>query len=385
MGQWLSERLGQQFITDDRPGAASNVGAALAAKAEPDGYTLLVAVSTSTINATLYSNLSFNFTRDLVPVASIGATPFIVVVNPQFPAKTIPDLIAYAKAHPGVVNMATSGVGTGPHVAGELFQMMTGVKFVHVPYRGNYMPDLLSGQVPMSFAPLATVVEYVRDGRMRALGVTPATRTPALPDVPAIAEFLPGYEASGWYGLVAPKGTPADIVDKLHDAVAVGLADATVKSRLLTLGVAPRPMSTARFGSFIAAETAKWGKVGARPASSRTEPQAGGSSQRLSKRHCINRRGTTNQLAKIRHVLVPCASKRPLASVRRPSAVPIRRPQFNTIPSAMIRPVSGVMGRMSEILNSTVVCARPLSRVDCTASPMQLSSNVAVRPPCTVP
>jgi tripartite-type tricarboxylate transporter receptor subunit TctC len=261
IGQSLSERLGQQFVTDNRPGAASNIGTATAAKAEPDGYTLLVAVSTSTINATLYTNLSFNFVRDLVPVACIGLTPFIVVVNPQFPAKSIPELIAYAKANPGVVNMATSGVGTGPHVAAELFEMMTGTKFVHVPYRGNYMPDLLSGQVPMSFAPMGTVVEFVRDGRLRALGVTPAVRSAALPDVPAIAEFLPGYDAAGWYGLVAPKGTPDDVIDKLHDAVSAGVADATVRSRLLTLGVEPKAMSTAEFGKFIADETAKWARV----------------------------------------------------------------------------------------------------------------------------
>jgi tripartite-type tricarboxylate transporter receptor subunit TctC len=261
IGQWLSERLGQQFITDNRPGAASNIGTGIVAKAEPDGYTLLVAVSTSTINATLYTNLNFNFVRDLVPIAGIGLTPFIVVVNPQFPAKSIPELIAYAKANPGVVNMATSGVGTGPHVAAELFQMMTGVKFVHVPYRGNYMPDLLSGQVPMSFAPMGTVIEFVRDGRLRALGVTPAVRSAALPDVPAIAEFLPGYEAAGWYGIVAPKGTPDDVIGKLHAAITAGVGDATIRSRLTTLGVEPRAMSTAEFGKFIADETAKWAKV----------------------------------------------------------------------------------------------------------------------------
>jgi tripartite-type tricarboxylate transporter receptor subunit TctC len=261
IGQWLSERLGQQFITDNRPGAASNIGTGIAAKADPDGYTLLVAVSTNTINATLYSNLAFNFVRDLVPVASIGATPFIIVVNPQFPAKTMPELIAYAKAHPGAVNMATSGVGTGPHVAAELFQMMTGVKFTHVPYRTNYMPDLLGGQVPMSFAPMGTVIEFVRDGRMRALGVTPAVRSAALPDVPAIAELLPGYEAAGWYGIVAPKGTPDEIIGKLHAAVTAGVEDATIRSRLATLGVEPKPMSTAEFGKFIADETAKWGRV----------------------------------------------------------------------------------------------------------------------------
>jgi tripartite-type tricarboxylate transporter receptor subunit TctC len=261
IGQWLSERLGQQFITDNRPGAASNIGTGIAAKAEPDGYTLLVAVSTSTINATLYTNLNFNFVRDLVPIAGIGLTPFIVVVNPQFPSKSIPELIAHAKANPGTVNMATSGVGTGPHVAAELFQQITGVKFVHVPYRANYMPDLLSGQVPMSFAPMGTVIEFVRDGRLRALGVTPAVRSAALPDVPAIAEFLPGYDAAGWYGLVAPKGTPDEIIGKLQDAVTAGVTDATIKSRLLALGVEPKAMSTAEFGKFIADETAKWGKV----------------------------------------------------------------------------------------------------------------------------
>jgi tripartite-type tricarboxylate transporter receptor subunit TctC len=261
IGKWLSDRLGQQFITDNRPGAASNIGTEMVVRAAPDGYTMLVAVSTSAINSTLYTNLNFNFVRDLMPVASIGLTPFIVVVNPQFPAKTIPELIAYAKANPGVVNMATSGVGTGPHVAAELFQTMAGVKFTHVPYRGNYMSDLLSGQVPMSFAPMGTVIEFVRDGRIRALGVTPATRSAALPDVPAITEFLPGYDAAGWYGIVVPKGTPADIIAKLQDAVTAGVADTTIKSRLLALGVEPKQLSTPEFGKFIADETAKWGRV----------------------------------------------------------------------------------------------------------------------------
>jgi tripartite-type tricarboxylate transporter receptor subunit TctC len=261
IGQWLAERLGQQFVTDNRPGAASNIGTEIAARAAPDGYTLLIAVSTSTINVTLYTNLSFNFVRDMVPVASIGATPFIIVVNPQFPAKSVPELIAYAKANPGTINMATSGVGTGPHVAAELFQMMTGVKFVHVPYRGNYMPDLLSGQVPLSFAPMATVSEFVRDGRIRALAVTPATRSAAFPDVPTIAEFVPGFDAAGWYGICAPKGTPAEIIDKLHAATTAAVADPAVKSRLLTLGVEPRPMTLAEFAKFIADETEKWGKV----------------------------------------------------------------------------------------------------------------------------
>ena len=261
MGQWLSERLGQQFVIDNRPGAANNIGTEIVAKVPPDGYTLLMAVSGNTINAMLYTNLNFSFVRDIVPIASIGHTPFVIVVNPAFPAKTIPDLIAYAKANPGKINMATAGVGTGPHVSGELFQMMTGVRFVHVPYRGNYLPDLLGGQVPLTFSPTAQIIEYVKDGRLRALGVTTAMRSAALPDVPAIGEFVPGCVASGWYGICAPTGTPAGIIAKLNAEISAGIADADLKARLLALGVEPMPMTPAEFGKFIAEETEKWAKV----------------------------------------------------------------------------------------------------------------------------
>jgi tripartite-type tricarboxylate transporter receptor subunit TctC len=261
VGQRLSERLGQQFIVDNRPGAASNIGTEVVAKAAPDGYTLLVAVSTNAINATLYQNLSFSFTRDLVPVAGIGGTPFVVTANPEFPPKTVPELIAHAKANPGKINMASSGVGTGPHVAFELFKMMTGVDIVHVPYRANYMPDLLAGQVSLTFSPMATVIPFVRDGRLRAIAVTPAARSDALPDVPALAEFLPGYAASGWYGICAPKGTPAEVIAKLSAEITATVAEPALRARLVDLGIEPRPMATAEFGQFIADETEKWAKV----------------------------------------------------------------------------------------------------------------------------
>jgi len=261
LGERLSQRLGQQFVIDDRPGAATNIGTEIVAKAPPDGYTLLIAVSTNAINATLYTNLNFNFIRDLMPVAGIGRTPFVIVVNPAFPAKTIPELIAYAKANPGKIDMASGGVGSGPHVSGELFQMMTGIEFVHVPYRGSYMSDLLGGQVPLTFSPTGQILEYLRDGRLRALGVTTATRSDVLPDVPTIGEFVPGYEASGWYGICAPAGTPAAIIDRLSIAITASVADPDLKARLLTLGVEPRSLTPAEFGKFIADETEKWAKV----------------------------------------------------------------------------------------------------------------------------
>jgi tripartite-type tricarboxylate transporter receptor subunit TctC len=261
MGQWLSDHLGQQFIVDNRPGAASNIGTEMVAKAAPDGYTLLVTVSTNTINATFYQNVNFDFRKDIVPVGFIGATPFVLVVTPSFPAKTVPEFIAYAKANPDKINMASQGVGTSPHVVGELLMMMAGIKFIHVPYRGNVVPDLMSGQVQMYFSPLPQVIEFVRDGRLRALAVTTTTRSEALPDVPTLAEFVPGYEASGWYGIGAPTGTPADIIGTLNREMNDGLADPGVKSKLLAVGVVPNPMTPAQFGKFIASEIDKWAKV----------------------------------------------------------------------------------------------------------------------------
>jgi tripartite-type tricarboxylate transporter receptor subunit TctC len=261
MSQWFSEHLGQQFIVDNRPGASSNIATEMAAKAAPDGYTLLVTVSTNAINATFYKNLNFNFTKDLTPVGFIGATPFVMVVPTSFPAKTIPEFIAYAKANPGKINMASQGVGTSPHVAGEMLMMLTGIKLVHVPYRGNLVPDLIAGQVQLYFSPLPQVIGYVRAGKLRALAVTSMTRSEALPDVPTLAEFVPGYEASGWYGISAPAGTPAAIIDKLNQQMNAALADPGVKAKLLAIGVVPKSMTPAEFRQFIAGEIDKWAKV----------------------------------------------------------------------------------------------------------------------------
>jgi tripartite-type tricarboxylate transporter receptor subunit TctC len=257
----LSRHLDQQFIVDNRPGAGSNIGTEFAAHSPADGYTLLIAVSTNAINTTLYKNLHFDFIADFLPVARIGVTPFVIVANPAFPATTIPDLIAYSKAHPGQVNFATQGVGTGPHAAAELFKMMTGADLVHVPYKGNYNADLLGGQIPLAFASIAQEIEFVKDGRLRCLAVTTAARSDAVPDAPTIGEFVPGYEASGWYGIVAPAGTSRDIVGKLAAATIASANEAEVKAKLLAIGVVPNPMTTAEFGKFIADETHKWAKV----------------------------------------------------------------------------------------------------------------------------
>jgi tripartite-type tricarboxylate transporter receptor subunit TctC len=261
IGQWLSERLGQQFVIDNRTGAAGNIATEIVAKASPDGYTLLVAVSSNAVNAALYKNVNFNFARDLVPVAFIGSTPFVMVVTPSFPAKTLPEFITYAKANPGKINMASQGIGTAPHVSGEMLKMMSGIDLVHVPYRGNLVTDLLAGQVQVYFGPMPQVIGYVRSGQLRALGVTTSTRSDALPDVPTLGEFVPGYEASGWYGVCAPTRTPPDIIDKLNKEISAADADPGLQARLLTIGVVPKAMTPAEFGKFIADETEKWAKV----------------------------------------------------------------------------------------------------------------------------
>jgi tripartite-type tricarboxylate transporter receptor subunit TctC len=257
----LSQRLGQRFIVDDRPGAANNIATETVATAVADGYTLLLAVSANAINATLYRNLNFDFVRDIVPVGMIGTLPFVLVVPPSLPVKTLVEFIAYAKANPGKLYMASQGVGTTPHVCGELFKMMTGINFVHVPYKEALMPDLLAGRVQFYFSATPQSVGYVRDGRLRGLGVTTATRSAALPDIPAIAEFVPGYEANGWLGIGAPKGTSTEIIERLNTELVALIADPNVKARLLDLGVDSKPTTPAEFGKFIAVEVEKWAKV----------------------------------------------------------------------------------------------------------------------------
>jgi tripartite-type tricarboxylate transporter receptor subunit TctC len=259
--QALSTRIGQEVVVDDRPGAGGNIGTEIAAKASPDGYTLFLAVSANAINASLYKNLNFDFARDLVPVGMVALTPFVIAVNPSFPPKNLSELIALAKEKPGTINMATSGVGSGSHVSGELFQMMTGIKLTHVPYRNNYVPDILGGQVPLAVSPMPQVIEFVKDGRLRALGVTPATRSQMLPDVPSIGEVVPGYDASGWFAICAPRGTPDDIIAKLNAALTAGITDPKIRDRLVAVGAEPRAMTPAELGKFIAGEIEKWRKV----------------------------------------------------------------------------------------------------------------------------
>ncbi len=263
IAQWLSERLGQPFVVDNRAGAAGNIGSEFALKAPPDGYTLLLAMSSNAINASLYTDLHFDFIRDAAPVASIATIPLIMEVNPLVPAKTIPEFIAYAKANPGKINMASGGVGSPLHVAGELFKMMAGVDLVHVPYRSEALalPDLLGGQVQVLFGVMPASLGYVRAGKLRALGVTTAKRQELLPDVPAVAEFLPGFEASGWYGIVVPKGTPTEIVDTLNKAINAALADPAMKQHFVDLGCAVFTGTPADFEKFIVDETSKWAKV----------------------------------------------------------------------------------------------------------------------------
>jgi len=263
VGQWLSERLGQTFVIENRPGANGNIATGGVVRASADGYTLLMVGSWNAINAALYDNLNFNFIRDITPVASISRGPNVMVVHPSFPAKTVPEFIAYAKASPGRVSMASVGNGSPPHICGELFKMMAGVDMVHVPYRGGgpALSDLLGGQVQVYFATTASSVEYIRAGRLRALAVTTATRSDALPDIPTVGEFLPGYEASVWSGVGSPKNTPAQIVDKLNTEINAGLADPKLKTRLADLGGDVLALSPADFGRLIADETEKWGKV----------------------------------------------------------------------------------------------------------------------------
>jgi tripartite-type tricarboxylate transporter receptor subunit TctC len=261
VGQALSERLGEPVVVENRPGAASNIGAALVAKAAPDGYTLLMAVSTNTINHTLYPNLGFDFLRDIAPVAGVARSVFMLVVNPAVPAATVPELIAYGKANPGKINLATPGVGSVPHVFGEMLKMMTGLDMQHVPYRGNMFPDLLSGQVQASFLTILSSGAYIHDGSLRALGVTTATRAPALPDVPTIGESVPGFEASGWYGFCAPRSTAAAIIGKLDEEIAAVLSDEQMKVRFASMGIEPMFMAAGEFAKFILDEAEKWGKV----------------------------------------------------------------------------------------------------------------------------
>jgi tripartite-type tricarboxylate transporter receptor subunit TctC len=263
IGQWLSERLGQQFVIDNRPGGGGNIGTEAVVRALPDGYTLLLVGAWNAINATLYDKLNFNFIRDIMPVASIGGVPYVMVINPSLPAKTVPEFIVYAKANPGRVNMASAGTGAPSHVSGELFKMMAGVNMVHVPYRGGgpVMTDLLGGQVQVMFAPTPTSIEHIRSGKLRALAVTTATRSDALPDIPTVGDFVPGYEASNWYGVGIPKNTPAEIIDKLNKEINAALSDPRMQARLADLGATPFGGSPAHFGKLIADETEKWGKV----------------------------------------------------------------------------------------------------------------------------
>jgi tripartite-type tricarboxylate transporter receptor subunit TctC len=263
IGQWLSERLGQQFVIDNRPGGGGNIGTEAVVRASPDGYMLLMVGAWNAINATLYDKLNFNFIRDIAPVASVIRSANVMVVNPSVPAKTVPEFIAYAKANPGKISMASAGSGAPSHVTGELFKMMASVDMVHVPYRsgGPALTDLLGGQVQVYFASTVASIEYIKTGRLRALAVTTATRLEALPDVPTMAEFLPGYEATGWVGIGAPKDTPADIIDKLNREINAGLADPKMKARLADLGGTVLAPSPADFRKLIAEETEKWAKV----------------------------------------------------------------------------------------------------------------------------
>jgi len=263
ISEWLSKRLGQQFIVEDRPGAGSNIATEYVLHSPPDGYTLLLATQSNAINQSLYKDMTFNYLNESVQIAGLMVAPSVMEITPSFPAKTIPEFIAYAKANPGKVNLGTAGNGSPPHMFGELFKSMAGVNLAVVGYRGGgpALVDLLAGQLQVMFEGITSSIEYVKAGKLRALGVTSAKRSPLLPDVPAIGEFVPGYDAAGWFGLSAPKGTPAEIVDILGKEVSAALADPGMKTRLADLGAEPMPMTSAEFTKLMADDTAKWGKV----------------------------------------------------------------------------------------------------------------------------
>jgi len=261
MGQALSERLAQPFVIENRTGAGGNIGTESVVRAAPDAYTLLLVGLSNAINDMLYKKLNFNFVRDIAPIASVGAAPYVMVIHPSVPAKTVPEFIAYAKANPGKINMGSSGSGSVSHVFGERFKMMTGINLVHVPYRGGYVPDLVSGQVQVVFGTISSCLQYIRGGMLRALAVTAATRSNVLPDIPTLTEFVPGYEATQWYGVGAPKHTPAEVIDKLNKEISAVAADPTIKARLVSLGVDPMSMTSTAFGKFVADEAERWGEV----------------------------------------------------------------------------------------------------------------------------
>ena len=261
LGQALSGRLGQQFIVENQAGAGTNLATERVVRASPDGYTLLMATSSNAINATLYEHLNFDFLRDTAPVASVARTPLVMAVNPSFPAKTVPEFIAYAKAHPGEINMASAGKGSTVHLAGELFMTMTGVKLTVVHYRESYVPDMLAGRVQVVFSPIPTTIQQIRAGKLRALAVTSDTRSEALADVPAVVEFVPGYEAIVWNGVVAPKNTPVEIIEQLNSTITASLADPQMKAQFAHVGSVPKSMMPAEFGKFVVEDTERWRKV----------------------------------------------------------------------------------------------------------------------------